>query len=137
MQKSRRLQYLDALGIDTFVPRCAQAVARSLPLPAPGEAGMSPDWQPPQAEVSVCVYCALHRTRTRTVFGAGSPPPDWPGTAGPGFADVGVAGGVPCVRRWSISIPSGYAAAAVAIVVRVNVAGVGDAQVVTVCEVRR
>jgi uracil-DNA glycosylase len=77
MQRSSRLQYLDALGIDTFVPRCAQAAARAAPLPQPGAAGTSPDWQPLQAQVSVCVKCALHRTRTRTVFGVGNAHADW------------------------------------------------------------
>jgi uracil-DNA glycosylase len=73
VQRSRRLQYLDALGIDNFVPR----ETRAAPLSAPREAGTSPDWQPLQAEVAECIKCALHRTRTRTVFGVGNPHADW------------------------------------------------------------
>jgi uracil-DNA glycosylase family 4 len=75
MQRSARLQYLDALGIDSFVPRNAQTVARA--LPAAQELGASADWQPLQAEVAVCVKCALATTRTRTVFGVGNPRADW------------------------------------------------------------
>jgi DNA polymerase len=60
--QGNRAQYLDALGIDTWVPR---------------EAVVSPDWLPLQAEVSVCVKCGLANTRTRTVFGVGNPHADW------------------------------------------------------------
>ena len=61
MQLSGRLQYLDALGIDTWVPRV----------------DASADWQLLQDEVSACVKCGLAATRTRTVFGVGNPHADW------------------------------------------------------------
>jgi DNA polymerase len=61
MQLSSRLQYLDALGIDTWVPRV----------------DASSDWQLLQDEVSACVKCGLAATRTRTVFGVGNPHADW------------------------------------------------------------
>jgi DNA polymerase len=61
MQLSSRLQYLDALGIDTWVPRV----------------DASADWQLLQDEVSACVKCGLAATRTRTVFGVGNPHADW------------------------------------------------------------
>ena len=76
MRVGSRLQYLDALGIDTWVPRAARKAvpgqARSAPAAAP-----SPDWLPLQAEVSGCVKCGLAATRTRTVFGVGNPHADW------------------------------------------------------------
>jgi uracil-DNA glycosylase len=75
MQSSRRLQYLDALGIDSFVPRHVQAVTRV--LSAASEPDASADWQPLQAQVAVCVKCALAASRTRTVFGVGNPHADW------------------------------------------------------------
>jgi len=75
MPRSARLQYLDALGIDSFVPRFTQAAAHALALPS--AQSTSPDWQPLQAEVAVCVRCVLHKTRTRTVFGVGNPHADW------------------------------------------------------------
>jgi uracil-DNA glycosylase len=75
MQKNARLQYLDALGIDSFVPRHVPALAP--PMPAAKDLTASPDWQPLQAEVAVCVKCALAQTRTRTVFGVGNAHADW------------------------------------------------------------
>jgi uracil-DNA glycosylase family 4 len=78
VQNSQRLQYLEALGIDSFVPRYAPLAT----LPAGAVAALrtqdlSPDWGPLQAQVSVCVKCDLHKSRTRTVFGVGNPHADW------------------------------------------------------------
>jgi len=67
-------------------------------------------------------------------------PPDALDRVIEGFADVAVEAGVTCVRRWLVATPPGYAATALAIVVRVRVAGAGpasppgDVQVVTICE---
>jgi DNA polymerase len=72
---SARLQYLDALGIDTWEPRQPQAFPAELPS-APG-AATGADWQLLQDEVAGCVKCALAATRTRTVFGVGNPRADW------------------------------------------------------------
>jgi uracil-DNA glycosylase len=77
MQTSGRLQYLEALGIDTWVPRHARSSVARMPRPEAQEEGISPDWQSLQAEVAGCVKCALHKTRTRTVFGVGNPQADW------------------------------------------------------------
>ena len=55
-----RAQYLDALGIDRWVPR------RPAALPA------ASDWDTLATEVRGCVLCALHTTRTQTVFGVGN-----------------------------------------------------------------
>jgi len=35
------------------------------------------DWDALQAEVKACTACALHQTRTQTVFGVGDPQADW------------------------------------------------------------
>ena len=69
MQGSARLQYLAALGIDSFMPRQART--------PPNAQAAHEDWQALQAEVAVCVKCALHKTRTRTVFGVGNAHADW------------------------------------------------------------
>ena len=63
-------------------------------------------------------------------------PPDALDRDAEGFADVSVEGGVTCARRWLVSAPPGYSGVALAIVVRVSVAGAGAAsvQIVTVCE---
>lgn len=70
-----RLQYLDALGIDVFVPRHAQAILAKLGQSPDSQ--LSADWQPLQAEVAGCVKCGLAAGRTRTVFGVGNPHADW------------------------------------------------------------
>ena len=75
MRDSSRLQYLDALGIDTWVPRQADTTCAT---PAKSTAAAeSPDWRPLQAEVAGCVKCGLAASRTRTVFGVGNPHADW------------------------------------------------------------
>jgi uracil-DNA glycosylase family 4 len=75
MQRSARLQYLEALGIDSFVARSVPTLARA--VAAPEKLATHPDWQPLQGEVAVCVKCALHKTRTQTVFGVGNAHADW------------------------------------------------------------
>jgi DNA polymerase len=75
MRPGSRLQYLDALGIDTWVPR-ARAANPGPACSAPDSA-LSADWLPLQEEVSGCVKCGLAATRTRTVFGVGNPHADW------------------------------------------------------------
>jgi DNA polymerase len=56
-----RLHYLEALGIDVWVPR----------------ANAGAEWQALQAEVAGCTKCGLATTRTRTVFGVGNAQADW------------------------------------------------------------
>ena len=94
MSDPRRLAYLEALGVDVYVRRVrpggappathAAAEARSAALePAPdapvvqggAEAGL--DWEPLRARVAGCTRCALHETRTQTVFGVGDPKARW------------------------------------------------------------
>lgn len=80
-----REQYLDALGIETWVRRTpppAPAVAtpvRARPAPVTGAAALGPppaalesDWASLQTEVRGCTRCSLARTRTQTVFGVGN-----------------------------------------------------------------
>jgi DNA polymerase len=82
----RRREYLEAIGIDVWVPRTApvpepaapqpepQLPAPQLPAPA-GEA--SERWQALRAEVLQCTRCPLHLTRTQGVFGVGPQRSDW------------------------------------------------------------
>jgi DNA polymerase len=77
----RRRAYLDALGI-TVWERRAPAPAPAAPPPAPAEtppAGPAAalDWETLQAAVRGCTKCALHATRTQTVFGVGNPRAEW------------------------------------------------------------
>jgi DNA polymerase len=91
MTNAERLQYLDALGIDVWVPRTnaesdpvssqndhprlnvesnsALPISNSTLLKSKTD---SPAWLRLQHEVSECQKCSLSTTRKQTVFGAGS-----------------------------------------------------------------
>jgi DNA polymerase len=64
-------QYLQALGVDRYVPRRAPTMPAPIPVPVPAPEHAS-DWEPLAAEVKGCVLCGLHKTRTQTVFGVGN-----------------------------------------------------------------
>jgi DNA polymerase len=100
-----RNAYLDALGIDRWVPRHSPADIVEAPAPASARqpdfearpavapaAPMAPpvarvpeppvlepgiDWQPLRERVAACTACDLCRTRTQTVFGVGNQSADW------------------------------------------------------------
>jgi uracil-DNA glycosylase len=69
----RQAQYLQALGVDRWVPRraLAAAVVEEPPAHRP-PADDTPAWEQLATEVSGCVLCGLHTTRTQTVFGVGN-----------------------------------------------------------------
>jgi len=93
----RRREYLEALGIDLWVPRSlpAQAAAAerapepAAPPPPPARApapdtgadgapaAASASWEALRAEVLRCTKCPLHATRTQGVFGVGPKRCDW------------------------------------------------------------
>ena len=97
MDEQRRRQYLDALGITRWEPRrpgaadvpvAAGAADSAVVLgeapvapasPALADAGVSDPgvWTALQAEVRACTKCALHKTRTQTVFGVGNQNAKW------------------------------------------------------------
>jgi DNA polymerase len=64
MNGARRQAYLGALGLEQWVPRAA---------PARNEL----DWSQLRDRVAACTRCTLCRTRTQTVFGAGSHGAQW------------------------------------------------------------
>ncbi|MCK9395328.1 MAG: uracil-DNA glycosylase [Methylobacter sp.] len=81
MDNATRLQYLEAMGIDVWVPRFSanhepasapDAIADSAP---PSE--LIDSWEALQAEVAPCTQCGLCETRTQTVFGSGNKNADW------------------------------------------------------------
>ena len=59
MSQAGRKQYLDAIGIDTFVLKNQQSQSTQ-------------DWESLAAHVKACTLCGLHQTRTQTVFGVGN-----------------------------------------------------------------
>lgn len=79
MEATRRHEYLQAIGVDVWVSRRPSAASKVVER-APGETSnqeLAAQWQSLQAEVSRCTQCALHATRTQTVFGVGNLNADW------------------------------------------------------------
>jgi uracil-DNA glycosylase family 4 len=68
-----RLQYLEAMGIDVWLPRVVADDQQ-----APDAIAESIDsWEALQAEVVECTQCDLCKTRSHTVFGSGNKNADW------------------------------------------------------------
>lgn len=74
----RRHAYLEALEIDVWTPRGGDAVGD---LDGAGETAVAEpvaeDWDGLRREVAACTLCALHKSRTQTVFGVGNQAADW------------------------------------------------------------
>jgi len=80
LDNATRLQYLEAMGIDVWLPRAvADNQQTSTPVAiAENALPESPDsWEALQAEVAPCTQCDLCKTRTQTVFGSGNKNADW------------------------------------------------------------
>jgi DNA polymerase len=96
MDRQARAQYLEAIGVDVWVPRSRGArhsatPAASAAMPtsaalAPGaarpaeplpDAELAARWNALRAEVMACSRCPLHATRTQGVFGVGPARADW------------------------------------------------------------
>ncbi len=82
MPPERRQQYLDAIGIDRWVPRAARVKALAAASPAPPQpAAPVPEaaaaWEALRTQVLECTKCPLHLTRTQGVFGVGPKRADW------------------------------------------------------------
>jgi uracil-DNA glycosylase len=79
-----RLQYLETMGIDVWVPRASLNTMQPLssePVTDNAEpeatASTTDSWDVLQAEVASCRKCVLCKTRTQTVFGSGNKQADW------------------------------------------------------------
>lgn len=97
MNTRLRQQYLDAMGVTRWIPRGdSLAALTEAPVPdavqtrAPGaatepptipvsmdEGGVPANWTELEAAVRACTRCALHATRTQTVFGVGNRRARW------------------------------------------------------------
>jgi len=86
MQSSEavRRQYLEAMGISQWERRTVPADARTTTLPETiaqpvivPSAGAGLDWTALEEAVRSCTQCALHSTRTQTVFGVGNRRAQW------------------------------------------------------------
>src|SRR2546430_1296486 len=87
MQRERRMQYLEAIGIDLWVSRrdggASVARGRVPDAPAaereaaPPAADTAARWEALRSEVLQCTRCPLHLTRTQGVLGVGPKRADW------------------------------------------------------------
>ena len=83
--ENRRRAYLKALDIDVYAlrgnseidPPLADAVDATISASVEVADVASADWVTLDQAVSACTQCALHKTRTQTVFGVGSRTADW------------------------------------------------------------
>lgn len=73
-----RLEYLEALGIDVWVPRGQVSEPATVLADTTASTNiMTSDWEELRATVAGCTDCQLHRHRTQTVFGVGNRDADW------------------------------------------------------------
>ncbi|MFA6052898.1 MAG: uracil-DNA glycosylase [Methylobacter sp.] len=88
MDNATRLQYLEAMGIDVWMPRAfadheqpfavIDNAGNALPLAEPETNDtQQASWDSLQAEVATCTKCSLCKTRTQTVFGSGNKQAEW------------------------------------------------------------
>jgi uracil-DNA glycosylase family 4 len=85
LDNALRLQYLEAMGIDVWLPRISvhseQALSSDVSIdnaePETQASATDNYWDVLQAEVANCTKCALCATRTQTVFGSGNKQADW------------------------------------------------------------
>jgi len=74
--EQQRRAYLDALGIDVWVPRDAPEPDDAPPA-ADRDTEAALDWDALRSAVSGCRKCSLCESRTQTVFGVGATDADW------------------------------------------------------------
>jgi uracil-DNA glycosylase family 4 len=82
MSMSRNLQheYLQAMGVQRWIARegVDELVADGMPEQRTDTAEpVAQDWLALETQVAGCQKCALHESRTQTVFGVGNPDADW------------------------------------------------------------
>jgi uracil-DNA glycosylase family 4 len=80
LDNATRLQYLEAMGIDVWLPRAVADQEQALISAAIADnspAESIDSWEAFQSEVAVCTRCDLCKTRTQTVFGSGNKNAEW------------------------------------------------------------
>lgn len=88
MDNPTRLQYLEAMGIDVWLPRKSMpgfiqpvpepySIAENLIREPQVQDNSQQLWSDLEAEVAACTNCDLCQTRTQTVFGTGNKNADW------------------------------------------------------------
>ena len=77
LNEQQRRAYLEAIGIDVWVPRGENDEEVDVQDDTAVTATDDLDWDALRTTVSACTRCSLHETRTQTVFGVGDPNADW------------------------------------------------------------
>lgn len=77
MNPGLRNQYLEAMGLTSWVLRHAPPPRSADESPGTAADAGRLDWESLRARVAACTRCALSKTRTQTVFGVGSTSADW------------------------------------------------------------
>lgn len=77
MDEVLRRRYLEALGVPVWERRPAAAANDAAAAESAPVAEGQPDLAALARQVSGCTRCALHATRTQTVFGVGNPQAQW------------------------------------------------------------
>jgi DNA polymerase len=79
LDKELRLHYLEALGIDVWLPKALDKSSEhsTTDTECSNTDGESLNWDALKSEVADCKKCGLCLTRTQTVFGTGNPDADW------------------------------------------------------------
>lgn len=78
--EARRRAYLEALEIDVWVPKGAQAADdgdTECVVGGDKAVPIATDWDGLRQQVAACTLCGLHQSRTQTVFGVGDQAADW------------------------------------------------------------
>ena len=73
--EQQRRAYLEAMGIDVWLPRDHADPEPVTAEPCAAETEL--DWPALRDTVASCTRCSLHASRTQTVFGVGNPDADW------------------------------------------------------------
>ncbi|MDJ0940336.1 MAG: uracil-DNA glycosylase [Woeseiaceae bacterium] len=78
LNESQRRAYLEAMGIDLWVPRDEDDSELAMDSAGSQQADASAlGWDELRDCVAGCSRCELHSSRTQTVFGVGDPQADW------------------------------------------------------------
>ena len=84
MDNTIRLQYLEAMGIDVWLPRTSVPTKQTLfsevvidDAELEPKSSVIDDWNNLQIEVTNCKKCTFRTTASKTVFGSGNKPADW------------------------------------------------------------
>jgi len=75
--EQQRRAYLQAMGIDVWLPRDAAEADAPVPDPVEPVAAEGLDWNELRQCVTDCTRCELATSRTKTVFGVGDQNADW------------------------------------------------------------